>query len=311
MRSLSISGGGSKGAFAGGIVEFLKEKGHDWEFYTGTSTGSLMMPMIASDRIQDLKKAYTSITPEKIFKLNPFYIKSVKNGEFKFGINHINIAKNLIINKSKSLGDSSNLRNTIEEFVSEDIFNYLRINNREILISVTNLTTESLEFKSINSENYSDFLDWMWASSSAAPFMSMVEKNGYDYVDGGVLRFSPLMESIVSGSTEIDAIILMEENSDNRIEKVRNVLHLMSKIIKLFLVSRKKEDTDLFKLHKLIDDGREVKLNLYYTPRKMTNNPYIFDSETMNNWWVEGYEYAKGGPTHKYILTKKKFFKEK
>jgi predicted patatin/cPLA2 family phospholipase len=311
MRSLSISGGGSKGAFAGGIVEFLKENKYDWDFYTGTSTGSLMLPMIASSKIQELKSAYTSITPEKIFKLNPFYIKSVKNGEFKFGINHINIAKNLIVNNAKSLGDSSNLRVTIEDFVSEDVFNYLKNSKKEILISVTNLTTESLEFKSISSETYSDFLDWMWASSSAAPFMSMVEKNGYDYVDGGVLRFLPLSEAIESGSTEIDAIILMEENSNDGIEKVRNVLHLMSKMIKLFLVSRKKEDTDLSKLHKLIDDDREVKLNLYYTPRKMTNNPYIFDSETMKNWWLEGYEYAKRGPTHKFILTKKKIFKEK
>jgi predicted patatin/cPLA2 family phospholipase len=41
--------------------------------------------------------------------------------------------------------------------------------------------------------------------------MSVVEKNGFDYVDGGLLRFIPLLEAIQSGATEIDAIVLMEE----------------------------------------------------------------------------------------------------
>jgi predicted acylesterase/phospholipase RssA len=306
MRSLVISGGGSKGAYAGGIIQYLKELDKDWNFYAGTSTGALMIPMVASNQIDDLKRAYTSITPDKIFKLNPFFIKSVKNGEFKFGINHFSIAKNLIINKSKSLGDSSNLRKTLEEFLTEENYNKLRDSDKEVIVSVTNLTTELVEFKSIHSETYSDFLDWMWASGSAAPFMSVVEKNGFDYVDGGLLRFIPLLEAIQSGATEIDAIVLMEEHNNFKPEKVRNVLHLISKMIKLFLLSRKKEDSDLIKLYKSIDDDREIKLNIYYTPRKMTNNPYIFDSETMKGWWCEGYEAAKMGPTYEYILTRRK-----
>jgi predicted patatin/cPLA2 family phospholipase len=311
MKALVVSGGGSKGSFAGGIIEFLKEGGSDWELYAGTSTGALIIPMVALNQISDLKRAYTSITPEKIFKLNPFFIKSINNGEIKFGINHFSIAKNLIFNKSKSLGDSSNLRKTLEEFLNEDSYNTLRDSDKEVIISVTNLTTESVEFKSIHSETYSDFLDWMWASGSATPFMSIVEKNGYDYVDGGVLRFIPLIEAIQSGATEIDAIILMQEYEDSKIEKVRNVLHLMSKMIKLFLVSRKREDSDLDKLHKSINDDREIKLNLYYTPRKMTNNPYIFDTETMKSWWNEGYDLAKNGPNRQYILTKRKVIKIK
>lgn len=311
MKSLVISGGGSKGSYAGGIVEYLKEKGKDWDFYAGTSTGAFITPMVALNQISELKKAYTSITPEKIFKLNPFRIKSVNNGEFKFGINHLAIAKNLIYNKSKSLGDSTNLRKTIEEFLTEDSYNILRKSNKEVIVSVTNLTTELVEFKSINSETYSDFLDWMWASGSATPFMSLVEKNGYDYADGGILRFMPLLEAIQSGATEIDAIVLMEEFNNVRVEKIRNVLHLISKMIKLLLLSRKQEDSNLFKLHRSIDDDREIKLNIYYTPRKMTNNPYIFDSEIMNSWWEEGYQNAINGPTHEYILTRKKALKIK
>lgn len=304
MRSLVISGGGSTGAFAGGIIDYLKNSGRDWQIYTGTSTGALISAMIADGRIGELRSGYTNITSDKIFKLNPFYVKSISNGQIKFGINHASIAKNLLVNRSKSLGDSSNLRDTIQTFFTEEIYNNIVESTKQVIISVTNLTKESLEFKSIKSETYKDFVDWMWASSSATPFMSVVEKNGYDYADGGILRFIPIIEAIEFGSTEIDAIVLMEEFSSEKIEKIRNVLHLMSKMIKLFLVSRRKEDSDLNRLSKIISDDREIKLNLYFTPRKLTNNPYIFDTETMSSWWSEGFEYAKMGPTRQYLLNK-------
>ena len=309
MRSLVISGGGSKGAYAGGIVQFLKESGKDWDLYAGTSTGSLIVPLAACGEIETLKRAYTSITPEKIFKLNPFRIKSIKNGNFKFGINHINIARNLIINHGKSLGDSSNLRKTIEEFLSEENYNKVKNSKKDVLVTVCNLSLETVEIKSILSEEYSDFLDWMWASGSAAPFMSIVEKNGYEYADGGLLNFIPITEAIERGATEIDAIVLMEENNPASHEKIKNVLHLITKIIKILLLGRKKEDSNLTKIHKAIDDDREVKLNIYFTPDKMTNNPYIFDSVSMNKWWESGYKNASVGPTHEYILTRKKAVK--
>jgi len=311
MRTLSISGGGSKGAYAGGIVEFLKESGKDWDLYTGTSTGALITPMVACNEIAQLKKAYTNITSEKIFKINPFRIKKVRNGVARFGINHFNIARNLILNKSNSLGDSSNLRKTIEEFLSEENYHKIRESDKDVLVSVCNLSLEQVEFKSILTEEYSDFMDWMWASGSATPFMSVVNKNGYEYADGGLMRFIPLQEAIERGSTEIDAIVLMEENNGGNHEKIRNVLHLMTKVVKILLTGRKKEDSDLSKLHKMIDDDREIKLNLYFTPNKLTNNPYIFDSVSMNNWWNQGYENAKAGPTHEYLLTRRKVVKLK
>lgn len=306
MRALVVSGGGSMGAYAGGIIEYLMECGKDWDFYAGTSTGSLITPMIACKEIHDLKSAYTSIKPNEIFSLNPFRFKSVRNGEFKFGINHINIAINLIFRRGKSLGDASNLRQTIKRFLTTERFEEIKSLDRDVIVSVTNLTFNSLEFKSILEEDYEDFVDWMWASSCAPPFMNVVEKDGYDYVDGGLLRFAPIQEAIEAGATEVDAMILMEDIDYDKIEKVRNVLHLIYKMLKIFMGSRKKEDMNLLNFQKCLKGDREVKLNLYFTPRKLTNNPYIFDSDTMNKWWVEGYGCGKLGPNKSYIITRKK-----
>ncbi len=48
-RALVISGGGSKGAFAVGIVKRLLENYPNLKFdmYVGTSTGSLIVPLLA------------------------------------------------------------------------------------------------------------------------------------------------------------------------------------------------------------------------------------------------------------------------
>ena len=44
MRALVISGGGSKGAFAGGVAQYLMEElKYKYDLFLGTSTGSLLI----------------------------------------------------------------------------------------------------------------------------------------------------------------------------------------------------------------------------------------------------------------------------
>jgi NTE family protein len=305
MKALVISGGGSKGAFAGGIVEYLLENNLQWDLYAGTSTGSLITPMIACNKIKELKKAYTDVKSEDIFKINPFTIKKMKNGIIKTGINHLNIAYNLILKKLTTLGDSSNLKSTIRKFLSKEDYDNIKKSNKDVLVTVTNLTLERLEIKSIHEETYDDFCDWMYASSVATPFMSVYEKDKYEYADGGLLRFIPIIEAIETGATEIDAIVLMKKNNVE-IEKIRNVLQLIIKMVKIFISSRKSEDVDLNKLSRMINDDRSIKIRLYYIPDKLTNNPYIFDKQFMEKWWDQGYDYAKQNNYEEYILTKRK-----
>ena len=44
---------------------------------------------------------------------------------------------------------------------------------------------------------------------------------------------------------------------------------------------------------KLAAKYRNVKLNLYYTPTKLTENALIFNKHLMEQWWKQGYEYAE------------------
>ena len=68
MRALVISGGGSKGAYAGGVAEYLiKEKGHKYDLFVGTSTGSLLVPHIAAGKIDKIYDVFTNVKQSNIF----------------------------------------------------------------------------------------------------------------------------------------------------------------------------------------------------------------------------------------------------
>ena len=55
MKALVISGGGSKGAYADGVAQYLiQEAGNNYDMFLGTSTGSLLVPHLAAGKIDKL-----------------------------------------------------------------------------------------------------------------------------------------------------------------------------------------------------------------------------------------------------------------
>ena len=75
MRALVISGGGSKGAFAGGVAHHLiEEAGWKYDLYLGTSTGSLLVTHLAAGALEEIKHAFTNVNQTSIFSNNPFIV---------------------------------------------------------------------------------------------------------------------------------------------------------------------------------------------------------------------------------------------
>ena len=73
MRALVISGGGSKGAFAGGVAQYLiEERGKHYDMFLGTSTGSLLVSHLALNKIDKLYDIYTNVQQHDIFSVSPF-----------------------------------------------------------------------------------------------------------------------------------------------------------------------------------------------------------------------------------------------
>lgn len=288
-KALVISGGGSKGAFAGGVAQYLmtKEK-RDYDLFIGTSTGSLMVSHLALGMLDELKTLYTNVNQESIFSNNPFKIKKVA-GEKVVSIRHLNTLWNFL-NGRKTFGESKNLRALIKNNITELMFEEIRKSNKEVVVTVSNLTANQIEYKSSNDCTFEDFTDWIWGSCNYVPFMSLLEKDHCQYADGGFGSLVPIREAILRGATEIDAIILETEVSQINRVPAKNPFSLLFDVFDFMLAHVERHNITI---GKLAANNKNVKLNLYYTPIVLTTNSLVFDQKLMSSWWESGYLYAK------------------
>lgn len=289
MKALVISGGGSKGAFGGGVAQYLlEEKRSEYDLLLGTSTGSLLIPHLALGNVEKIRRVYTEVSMGHIFDVNPFVVKH-KNGIDTVSIHHFNVLRQFLRGR-RTFGESQQLRHYIKENFSLSEFNQLKMSKTNIVVTVTNLSKNDVEYKCIRDFDYDEFCDWIWISCNYIPFMTLATKDGSDYGDGGFSSLVPIREAINRGATEIDVIILETEvqTAPRRIGK--NPFSLMVDLFQTLLDQVEKHD---IAIGKLAANNKNVKLNLYYTPTLLTNNALIFNKKKMKEWWLQGYEYAK------------------
>lgn len=288
-KALVISGGGSKGAFAGGVAEYLiKEKKNPYDIFLGTSTGSLMVSHLALGKIDALKNIYTEVNQRSIFNRNPFRILN-KNGVTIVNIRHSATILNFL-KGSKTFGESKNLRKLISKNITRDIYEAILKEKKEVIVTVSNFTANQIEYKSIQQNSYEDFCDWIWGSCNYIPFMSLLEKNGHQYGDGGFGCLIPIREAIERGAKVIDAIILETETTQINRMPAKNPFSLLFTIQEFMMEHVEKHNITIGKLSAKQND---VELNLYYTPTVLTTNSLVFDAKKMSKWWASGYEYAQ------------------
>jgi len=287
-KALVISGGGSKGAFAGGVAQYLIQNlGVNYDMFVGSSTGSLLISHLAAGNIEEIKNLYSSTSQPDVFSINPFRIKK-KHGYTTVAIKHRNTIKSFL-KGSKTFGESKNLLKLVKNNITETMYNDVR-SKKELVVTVSNLTRNKVEYKSNTEENYLDFCDWIWASCNYVPFMSILEKNGCQYADGGFGSLVPISEAIKRGAKEIDVIVLETEiNYINRIP-AKNPFTVLFDTFDFLIEHVEKHNITI---GKLLAEQKKVKLNFYYTPMVLTTNSLVFDPNQMKKWWQDGYSYAQ------------------
>ena len=289
MRALVISGGGSKGAFAGGVAQYLiEEEKQKYNFFLGTSTGSLLVSHLALNKISEIKSAFTNVNQKSIFDNCPYLIVR-KEGEERIRINHLNVLKNFIRGK-KTFGESNNLRKLLSKEFPLSNFISLKETDKEVVVCVSNLTANSVEYKRLKDCSYEDFLDWIWISCNYTPFMSLVKKNGCEYADGGLGNMVPIEEAITRGATEVDAIILQTEISQFNRMPSKNAFSLLTNMF-AFMLDR--IESQNIKIGKYVATHNNAIINFYYAPIVLTTNSLIFEKDKMTKWWQSGYDFAK------------------
>jgi NTE family protein len=289
MRALIISGGGSKGAFAGGVAQYLiQDLQKEYDLYLGTSTGSLMVSHLALGMVEKIKEVYTSVNQNSIFSNCPFTVRK-RFGEDTIGINHFNVLKNFL-RGSKTFGESKNLLKLIGQVFTIEEFETLKESEKDIIITVSNLSLNTVEYKSIKEFGYEDFCEWIWISCNYIPFMSLVRKNGCDYADGGFAVMVPIEEAIKRGATHVDAIVLHTETPLFNRLPARSPFNALTNLFSYMMDRIEFQNIKIGKYEAKIKDAT---INFYYTPSLLTTNSLVFNKEEMKKWWQVGYDYAK------------------
>ncbi|MFM1878994.1 MAG: hypothetical protein RLZZ241_1860 [Bacteroidota bacterium] len=294
MRAMVISGGGSKGAFAGGVAQFLLQQNEQpYDLFLGTSTGSLLISHLALNKIEKIRQVYTSVNQQSIFSNCPFTIHR-NHGIASIGINHWNVLRNFI-RGSKTFGESHNLLKLIRNTLTQEEFKLLKNNSVDLIVTVANLSLNQVEYKSIQSFDYDDFCEWIWISCNYIPFMTLVRKNGCEYADGGLGCMVPIEEAIRRGAKEVDAIILHTEVTHVNRMPSKNAFSLLANMGS-FMLDRIEQQN--ITIAKFAATHKGAIINFYYTPTVLTTNSLVFDKQEMSDWWKSGYLYAQGKTAH-------------
>ena len=289
MRALVISGGGSKGAFAGGVAQYLmEEKKREYDMFLATSTGSLLIPHLAIGNVSKVYDIFTNVTQADIFSVSPFVQRKKGDREF-VSIDFINSLWQFIRMK-RTFGESKALKRNIKRNFTVEEYEKIRTTKDDVVVTVSNLSKNRVEYKSIKECTYEEFCKWIWISCNYIPFMSLAKVDGYEYADGGLGCVIPIQEAVKRGATIVDAVVLESEQMQRTKVLGKNPFSLMISMFGHLMDQVEKNDIII---GKLAAKNKNVKLNIYYTPTRLTENSLIFSKRLMVKWWQEGYDYAK------------------
>lgn len=304
-KGLIISGGGAFGAFGVGTLAAINK---DYDVVAGISTGALMSPLVSLKKWDVLKDAYTSVTNEKIFdkkwyrphvfkdsgKLNVFSVLYVLVNRM-FGWN----------NNINTLATTNNLRKLIESFVSANDFKAIHDQNKEVVVASVNINESpaSVHYFSTKKESFEDFKDWMWASANPPLVTSLLEKKWFDeadqkwylgeWTDGGLTEIAPFDYVLQNGITEVD--IIMHRAKPVKIKEQGTCSDFLQNVERSIAAMRYDIEFEDGKLEtRLATFAKEnnIKITVYWLPRKLAPNSLVFDKQQMLGWYEEGYNSA-------------------
>ena len=228
--ALVISGGGSKGAFAVGAIEVLRKNGIKFDLVTGTSTGALIAPLVATDEIPLLRHIYSTVRTPDVLTRRPGVID---------------------ILGSDSIYDTSPLWTLINTYITDA--RYQRILAAATEIELCSVSLQSGEVTYFNPRRGAGgqpmtrdvFNRAILASASQPVLMPPVRLlDGDQFVDGGVREVTPLHRAVDAGATEIYVMVLSPEKQQRQARDYVFVVDTLLRTLDLLLTEVSAGDLD-------------------------------------------------------------------
>lgn len=185
QAGLVLEGGGMKGAYTAGVLDFFLDKGIEFSRVYGVSAGAIHMCSYLS------KQRGRSIDIWLKYGADKRYC-SVESLIFTGDLFNVNMCYNLIPEKLNPFDNEA----------------YLRYKGKAYAV-VTNIETGTPEYLRVR-DGKAD-IDMIRASASLPLVSRNVKINGKFYLDGGISDAVPIQKSILDGNTKNIVILTKEE----------------------------------------------------------------------------------------------------
>ncbi|MBS1730892.1 MAG: patatin-like phospholipase family protein [Bacteroidetes bacterium] len=307
-RALVISGGGSKGAFAVGV---LKQLFHifpnlDFDIFVGSSAGSLVVSLAALNQMDTLSEIYSTISNDNLF------------------------IEGNIVDKlgDTSLFDVTPAWNLIQNKYPDQAYDQLQASGKKVFLTTVCLQTNELNvftndalsikpgnYKVVQTLDANHYRRALLASCCEPVFMQPIQiaRNvagaahpEYQYVDGGVLKYVGIEMAIDAGATEIFTILLSPDKSTLVKDQFTNLMSILGETVDILTSSVGKTDvaiTDQYAAAlKYIDDVKtkmkmagidENDIKNYFT---LPTANIFQDKEPIKIFKIRPDDYLGGGP---------------
>ena len=304
---LTLTGGGSRGAFGTGLLVGWDDRGDmpDFDIITGISTGAVMAPFIflGKDELKKVEYFYTKMDTKDVF--NNTWLSF-------FGYGYIMDAKPL----KKLFRENFN-----KEFLDKIAIEYKK--GRRLYVGTTNIDTGQLtvwDMGAIAASNRSDkyelFSDIIYASTALPVYLppqymevDVGDKKYYQmHIDGGIyaqvfmigllVNWNEVLNFDKNANTNFDATLYTVANRKYRQRDIYEpVKQAPFSIIESYVLTEMDLlfDRSVYRLYKSCQK-RGVKFRIASIPEKMPNvvlEPTEFNSKNMLRLFNIGYKMGK------------------
>jgi len=264
--ALLLQGGGSLGAYQGGVYQALAEVNIHPDWVSGTSIGSINAAIIAGNppdkRVQKLREFWEYITTQYIPDHLKFFFPDLSKGDVaRSSLNEMSSISTALrgvkgmfkpwplspwlqrwgTSEARSYYDNAELKETLKRFID---FN--RINSEKIRLSIGSVNIRSGNSVYFDTTTHTITPEHIMASCALPPGFPPVEIEGEPYWDGGLISNTPL-QWVLDGSPCEDTLIFQVDLWSALGKLPRNMPEVMTRLKEIQYSSRTRSNTERFK----------------------------------------------------------------
>lgn len=280
-RALVLSGGGAKGGFSVGCLQYLMGELHtNYEVLCGVSVGAINVSFLSqfaagqeSEAATQLKHWWLKLDDSKIYKRwQPF-------GKLHC-LWHL------------SFFDSSPLKSLIYENISLDA---IRESGKKV--SVGTASINSGKYMTIDQDD-DNFIDAILASSAFPMLLNPIKIKDQLFIDGGCKELSPIRMAIEQDADEIDIITSAPEVRTKRFIEKPSIIDIVKRVIDISTDTILENDIErVLMYNKLAEAGltdkKPVKIRIFRPHNSLLDDILNFDPQKIQEMIEIGYEDAR------------------